>query len=140
MYIYVCVYVYMHICIYIHTHIHENESRTVMSDSLQPHGLYIPLNSLGQNTGVGGLSLLQWIFPTQGSNLCLPHCRQIFLSVESPGKPRNTRVGSLSLLQRISPTQESNLGLLHCRQILYQLSSQGMPETCHVINPSYNKG
>ena len=34
-------------------------------------------NSLGQNTGVGSLSLLQWIFPTQGLNPGLPHCRQI---------------------------------------------------------------
>ena len=42
----------------------ENESRPVMTDSLQPHGLYSPWNSLGQNTGVGGLSLSQGIFPT----------------------------------------------------------------------------
>ena len=48
-----------------------------MSNSLQPHGLYSPWNSLGQNTGVGSLSLLQGIFPTQGSNPGLPHCRQI---------------------------------------------------------------
>ena len=33
------------------------ESRSVVSDSLQPHGLY-PWNSPGQNTGVGNLSLL----------------------------------------------------------------------------------
>ena len=44
-----------------------SESRSVMSDSLWPDGLYIPWNSPGQNTGVGGLSLLQRI-PTQGSN------------------------------------------------------------------------
>ena len=37
-----------------------------MSDPLQPHGLYNPWNSPGQNTGVGCLSLLQGIFPTQG--------------------------------------------------------------------------
>ena len=36
-----------------------------------------PWNSPGQNTGVSSLSLLQGIFPTQGSNPCLPHCRQI---------------------------------------------------------------
>ena len=36
-----------------------------------------PWNSLGQNTGVGSLSLLQGIFPTQGLNPGLPHCRQI---------------------------------------------------------------
>ena len=37
-----------------------------MSDSSRPHGLYSPWNSPGQNTGVGSLSLLQGIFPTQG--------------------------------------------------------------------------
>ena len=45
--------------------------------TLRPHGLCSPQNSPGQNTGVGSLSLLQGIFPTQGSNPGLPHCRQI---------------------------------------------------------------
>ena len=36
-----------------------------MSNYLQPHGLYSPWNSPGQNTGVGNLSLLQGIFPIQ---------------------------------------------------------------------------
>ena len=49
-----------------------------MSYSLWPHGLSSPWNSPGLNTGVGSLSLLQGIFPTQGLNPCLPHCRQIF--------------------------------------------------------------
>ena len=35
-----------------------NESHLVVSDSFQPHGLYSPWNSPGQNTGVGSLSLL----------------------------------------------------------------------------------
>ena len=47
-----------------------------MSDSLRPHGLYSPLNSPGQNTGVGSLSLLQGIFPTQGLNPDLLHWGQ----------------------------------------------------------------
>ena len=34
-------------------------------------------NSLGQNTRVGSLSLLQGIFPAQESNPGLPHCRWI---------------------------------------------------------------
>ena len=41
----------------------ESESCSVMSNSLQPHGLYSSWNSLGQNTQVGSLSLLQGIFP-----------------------------------------------------------------------------
>ena len=40
--------------------------------TLQPHGLYSPWNSLDQNSGVGRFSLLQGIFPTQGSNPDLP--------------------------------------------------------------------
>ena len=46
-----------------------SESRSVMFDSLRPHGLYSPWNSLGQNSGVGSLSLLQGIFPTQVSSI-----------------------------------------------------------------------
>ena len=36
---------------------------------LQPHGLYSPWNSPGQNTRVGSLSLLQGIFPVQFSSV-----------------------------------------------------------------------
>ena len=43
-------------------------------------------NSLGQNTGVGGLSLLQGIFPIQGSIPELPHCTDS-LPAEPQGKP-----------------------------------------------------
>ena len=42
---------------------------SVVSDSLQPHGLYSLWNSPGQNTGVGSHSLLQEIFPTQVSHI-----------------------------------------------------------------------
>ena len=42
----------------------ESESRSVVSNSLWPHGL-CSWNSPGQNTEVGSLSLLQWIFLTQ---------------------------------------------------------------------------
>ena len=48
-----------------------------MSDSLRPQGLNSPWNSLGQNTGVGSLSLLQKIFSTQEVNPGLLHFRQI---------------------------------------------------------------
>ena len=48
-----------------------------MSNSLRPHLLYGPWNSPGQNIGMGSLSLLQGVFPTQGSNPGLLHCRRI---------------------------------------------------------------
>ena len=97
-----------------------------MSDSLQPRGLYSPWNSPGQNTGVGSLSLLQGIFPTQGIEPRSPALQADSLPAEPQGKPKNTVVGSLSLLQRIFLTQVLNQGLLHCRWILYQLSYQGI--------------
>ena len=55
----------------------QNESRSIVSDSLRPHGRYSSWNSPGQNTGVGRLSCLQGMFPTQGSNPGFLHCRQI---------------------------------------------------------------
>ena len=64
----------------------ESESCSVVSNSLRPHGLYSPWNSPGQNTGVG--SLLQGIFPTQGLNPGLSHCRWIFYQPSHQGSPR----------------------------------------------------
>ena len=58
-----------------------------MSDSLWPHGLHSPWHSPGQNIGVGSLSLLQEIFPTQGSNPGLLHCGQIFYQLSHQGSP-----------------------------------------------------
>ena len=59
-----------------------------MSDSLRPHGLYSPWKSPDQNTGVGSVPLLQGIFPTQGSNPGLPHCRRILYQLSHKGSPR----------------------------------------------------
>ena len=99
-----------------------SESHLVVSDSLRPPGLYSPWDSPGQNTGVGSLSLLRGIFPTEGIEPRSPTLQADALPSEPPGKPNNTGVGSLSLLQEIFLTQESNQGLLHCRWILYQMS------------------
>ena len=54
------------------THVHR------VGDAIQPsHPLW---NSPGQNPGVGSHSLLQGIFPTQGSNPGLPHWGGLFTS------------------------------------------------------------
>ena len=63
----------------------ESERRSVASTSLRPHGLHGPWNSPGQNTGVSILSLLQGIFPTQGSNPGLPHCRRTLYQLSHKG-------------------------------------------------------
>ena len=46
-----------------------------------------PWNSPGQNTGVGNFSLLHGIFPTQGSNPSVLHCRQILYHLSHQGSP-----------------------------------------------------
>ena len=68
--------------------LHESESHSVVSDSLRPHRLYSPWSSPGQNTGVGSLSLLQGIFPTQGLKPGLLHCGWILYQLSHKGSPR----------------------------------------------------
>ena len=82
---------------------------------------YSPWNSPGQNTGVSSsLSLLQGIFPTQGSNPGLPHRRQILNQLSHKGSPR--------ILEWVAYpfSKESNRGVHYCKWILYQLSYQGI--------------
>ena len=86
-------------------------------------------NSPGQNTGVSNLSILQGIFPTQGSNPDFSALQADSLPAKPPGKPKNARVDSLSLLQGIFPTQESNRVLLHCRWIFLPAELPAKPHT-----------
>ena len=79
----------------------ESERLSVMSNSLRPHGLYSPWNSPGQNTGVDSLFLLQVIFPTQGSNPGLPHCRQILYQLSYEGSPTSRTTSNLKAAKEI---------------------------------------
>ena len=65
----------------------ESQCRSAMCNSLRPRWLYRPGNSLGQNAGMGSLSL-QGIFPPQGLNSGLPHCRQILYCLSHQQSPR----------------------------------------------------
>ena len=56
--------------------------------SLSRVRLFVIPWTVGQNTGVGSLSLLQGIFPTRGSNPGLPHCRWILYQLSHKGSPR----------------------------------------------------
>ena len=58
-----------------------------MSNSLRTHGRYSLWNSPDQ-IGVGSLSLLQGIIPTQVLNPGLPHCRQFLYQLKHKGSPR----------------------------------------------------
>ena len=75
---------------------HWKFSRSVLSDSLRPHGLLPtrilrPWDSPSKSTGVGCHFLLQRIFPTRGSNPGLPHCRQTLYRLSHHGSPRTLR-------------------------------------------------
>ena len=65
-----------------------SESHSAVSESLQTCGLYSPWNFPGQNTEVISLSLLLGIFPTQGLNPSLPHCRCILSQLSHQGSLR----------------------------------------------------
>ena len=99
----------------------ESDSRSVMSDSLQPHGLWPtrllwPWDSPGKNTGVVCHALLQRIFLTQESNLhlsCLLHWQVGFLPLVPPGKsPTHTTRGFPDRIY-FSGDQEVGLPRLH---------------------------
>ena len=60
----------------------EPRSPALQEDSLPAEPLRKP-----KNTGVGSLSLLQQIFPTQESNWDLLHCRQIIYQLSYQGIP-----------------------------------------------------
>ena len=95
-----------------------------MYDSLRPHGLYKPWNSSGQNTAVGSLSLLQGIFPIQGLNPGLPHCRRIPYQLSHQGSPRILEGVAYPFSRRSSrPRNRTRVSCI--ADILYQLSYQG---------------
>ena len=67
----------------------ESRSPTLQGDSLPAEPPGKP-----ENTGVRSLSLLQGIFPTQGSNQGLLRCRQTQLSYQgSPGRVNKEKKG-----------------------------------------------
>ena len=66
---------------------------------MRPHGLYSSWNSPGHNTGVGNLSLLRGIFPNQGLNPGLPHCRRILYQLSHQGSPRQGLISTTALPQ-----------------------------------------
>ena len=114
----------------------ESENHIVMSDFLQPHGLYeiesesevaTPLTVACHASSFLGFSRQEYWsglpfivhgilqargFPFSGGSPGIeprsPELQVDSLPAEPQGKPKNTGVGSLSLLQWIFPTQESN--------------------------------
>ena len=78
-----------------------------------------PWNSPGQNTGVSNLSFIQRIFPTQGSNPGLPHCRRIVYQLTHKGSPRILEWVAVPFAKRFSaPRNQTSVSCIG-RQILY---------------------
>ena len=127
----------------------KSESCSVMLDSLWPHGLYSPWNSPGQNTGAGSSSLLQGIFPIQGLNPGLPHCRQILYQL-SHGYTLNSVItsnfnSSIFLISGILPSDHNYFCFIPSStptpKILWPLlgtSNSLILPTFHCISLSWN--
>ena len=91
-----------------------------------PPGSSVHGDSLGKNTRVGCHAFLQGIFPTQGLNSGLPHCRWILYCLSHQGSQEywsGLHIPSPGEL----PDPGIKLGLLHCRRILYQPSCHAQP-------------
>ena len=72
-------------------HLYGNVKAKVVQFCLtfcDPMDMQHPWNSPGQRNGVGSLSLLQGISPTQGSKSGLPHHRWILYQLSHKGSPR----------------------------------------------------
>ena len=91
----------------------ESESRSDVSDSLQPHGLHSPGNSPGLNTGVCSLSLLQGIFPTQGSNPGLLHRRRILDQLNHKEDLVMKRKSTLFIMQLLIFREHFSVSAVH---------------------------
>ena len=66
--------------------LYHRESCSVVSDSLRPHGLYRPHGIL-QARILECVAVLQGVFPNQGLNPGLPHCRWIPYQLSLKGSP-----------------------------------------------------
>ena len=65
--------------------------------TLAPARLLCPWDSPGKNTGVGCHFLLQGIFPSQGLNPGLLHCRQILYQLSCEGSPNPSGIRQMKV-------------------------------------------
>ena len=107
----------------INTEVGESESCSLVSDSLRLY--YSPWNSSGLNIGVDSLYLLQGIFPTQGSNTGLLHCRRILYQLSCKGSPRILKWVAFPFFKGSSRPRNWTRVSCIAGRFLYQLSYQG---------------
>ena len=80
----------------------ESSPTLLQPHVLQPARLLCPWDFPGKNTGVGCHALLQGIFPTQGSNPRLLHCRWILYRWATRDAPSSFLNRLYLLLLRVS--------------------------------------
>ena len=132
-------------------------SRSVVSDSCDPHRLHpssflCPWDPPGKNTGGGCRLFLQGIFPTQGSNPGLLHCRRILYHLRHQGSPQTSKNGNhfycvnlhiVLTIQKIfflfscefDPLHFLKQILLNSRKEDEQLKHFPRPNQCIIFNP-----
>ena len=71
-------------------------SHSVLSNSLQPARLLHPWDFPGKNIGMGCCFFLQGIFPTQGLNPGLPHCRQTLYCLSHQGRLSSVLISAIA--------------------------------------------
>ena len=128
-YIYICIYmVYISISCTIKTIWKCKWSHSVVSDSIDcslpltvAYRLLHPWDFPGKSTRVGCHFLLQGIFPTQGSNLGLPPCRQMLYPLSHQGSPIFNYLSTICWKDQFS--------LLNCLETL----SESVVWTCSVV-------
>ena len=92
-----------------------------------------PWNSPSQNIRVGSLSLLQWIFPTQGSNPGLPHCRRVLCQLSHKGGPNNAEVDVFLELSCFFDDSTDVDNLISCSSAFSKSSLNIWKFTVHVL-------
>ena len=112
--------------------------RSVVSDSLRPHGLYSPWNSPGQSTGMGCHFLLQEFFLTQGLNPCLLHWQADSSPLSHLGSLRNMLAFFKAPVEILFPQFSSIvLWLVYCwpQQLFPALDSYAIKATVSDKHP-----
>ena len=98
------------------THSHKSEVKVAQSCPTLCDPMYYTVHGILQaEYRSGSLSLLPGIFPIQGSNPGLLHCRRILYQLSHQGSPRILEWVAYPFTSRSSRTQESNQDLQHCR-------------------------
>ena len=116
------------------------------SPSLQANSLPAEPQGKPKNTGVGSLSLLQWIFPTQKLNQGLLHCMRILYQLIYEGRPYSSCIwysvqfSSVQSLSRVwlfaTPwiaACQASMSITNTRSLLALMPIESVMPSSHLI-------